>query len=446
MSSTAHILVVSHDQEDSLSLTRKLQQHGYDSSSHNEEDDVLQLVQARKPDLIIISGNDGANSNLNLTRALKGQRQAEKTPLILMIGQQNGPTQQVEGLRAGADACLPYPYHDAHLFGRIEALARLGVMQEEVRRRMQTSSKFGHLTPALDSSGLHVTGDANFLLVGPADADLEEIELALNENGALIHAHGPSMGKTYLERRQFDAILLNIPAGMEEDYLLFAQDVRRNSRLFNIPIICLMREKSALDPAAPYTAGAAEVFTHPLNVNDFRVRVEVLVSQQRQREAMIALFRQAHHVTLSDSLTGLYSYGYMMEHLQQLTAEANAHNRSLTLGMFTLNNLREINNQYGYSMGDKILRQVGQLIGNLVRGEDLPARYGGRRFALIMPDTRLTPGEYVARRIGSVINFTEIMSNDFANTIRAYTSTGVATLAPGMSVEDLVQAAIDNCR
>lgn len=445
MSRTAHILVVSHDQEDSLKLTRKLQQQGYGSSSHNEKGDVLLFAQTRKPDLIIISGDDGASSNLNLTRALKSQKQTAKVPVIL-IGPQGGSAQQIEGLRAGADACLPSPYHDAHLFGRIDSLARLGVMQEEVRRRMQTSSKFGLVTPVIDSSALSVRGDTNFLLVGPADENLEQIELALSENGALIHAHGPSMGKNYLERRRFDAILLNIPAGMEEDYLLFAQDVRRNSRLFNIPIICLMRQNMETDPAAAFAAGAAEMFTHPLNANDFRIRVEVLVSQQRQRESMLELFRQAHHAALSDSLTGLYSYGYMMEHLQELAAEAHAHNRSLTLGMFTLNNLQEINTQYGYAMGDKILRQIGQLTGNLVRGEDLPARFSGRRIALIMPDTRLAPGEYVAHRIGSVINFTEIMSDDFAGAIRANASTGVATLGPGMSAEDLVKAVMDSCR
>ena len=444
MSSTAHILVVSHDQEDSRNLIKKLHQNGYDSSSHTEKGDVLNLVQTRKPDLIIISGNDGAHSNLNLTRALKGQKQTAKVPVIL-IAPQGGPAPQMEGLRAGADACLPFPYHDVHLFGRIESLARLGVMQEELRRRMQTSSKFGILTPALDFSDLHIKGDANFLLVGPADANLEEIELALRENGALIHAHGPSMGKNYLERRRFDAILLNIPAGMEEEYLLFAQDVRRNSRLFNIPIVCLMRQNTTTDPVAPFAAGAAEVFFHPLSTDDFRARVEVLISQQRQRESMIDLFRQTHHVAVTDSLTGLYSYGYMMEHLHNLTMEAHAHNRSLTIGLFTLNNLPEINAQYGYAMGDKILRQVGQLARNLVRGEDLPARYSGRRIALVMPDTRLAPGEYVAHRISSVINFTEIMADDVSGAIRANTSTGVATLARGMSAEDLVNAAIDNC-
>lgn len=94
----------------------------------------------------------------------------------------------------------------------------------------------------------------------------------------------------------------------------------------------------------------------------------------------------------------------------------------------------------------KILRQLGILISNLVRGEDLPARYSGRHFALLMPETRLAAAELVAYRIDSVINFTEIMEGNSTVPIRARVTTGVASLAPCMKTDTLINSTIANSR
>ncbi len=445
MSSSARVLVINNDPAEAGILTQKLNAHGYESVPHKDKVDALDQVRTAKPDVVIISGSDGAGSSLNLTRALKGRSETAGVPVILITPSES-ESARTEGLRAGADACLPFPYHDLQLFGRIESLARLGTMQEELRRRSVTAAKYGLQGVAIVSPANSFRDDANFLLVGPAQEYFEQIERALCGMGTLTHAQSPATGINYLERRRYDAILLNIPHGEEEAFFQFVEDVRRNSRLFNIPIVCMMGASSAPDAAAAYAAGAADVFQHPVNIGDFGARVDVLVRQQRYRDSLINVYRQARDVAVSDALTGLYSHGFMMEHLCELVAESHTQNRSLTLGIFTFDNLADINSLYGYSAGDKILRQVGMLISNLVRGEDLSARFSGHRFALLMPETRLIPGEHVAHRIGSVINFTEIMEGDIATPIRAHVSTGVSSLAPGMNAEALIKAAIANGR
>lgn len=445
MSSSARVLVINNDPAEAGAMTRKLQAQGYESVPRKDNMDALDQVRTARPDVVIIAGSDSSGSSLNLTRALKGHRATAAVPVILITSSSSNSSRS-DGLRAGADACLPFPYHDMQLFGRIESLARLGTMQEELHRRSNTAAKYGLQNPAAISPAAAIRDDANFLLVGPAQEDFEQIELALCSLGTLTHAQSLSTGINYLERRRYDAILLNIPEGQENTFFQFAEDVRRNSRLFNIPIVCLLGASAPTDPAAPYAAGAADVFQHPINIGDFSARVEVLVRQQRYRDSLINVYRQVRDVAICDALTGLYSHGFMMEHLSGLVAESHAHNKSLAVGVFTLDSLAEINSLFGYSVGDKILRQVGMLISNLVRGEDLSARYSGRRFALIMPETRLIPGEHVAYRIGSVINYTEIMEGESAIPIRARVSTGVATLLPGMNAEALVKTAIANSR
>lgn len=441
MSGSARVLVINDDPEESGVLTQKLHAHGYFSVPHRENMDALDLVRLSKPDVVIISGRSDGNSNLNLTRALKSGSETTSVPIIL-IAASDSDAARADGLRAGADACLPFPYHDLQLFGRVESLARLGTMQEELHRRTRTAAKYGLEGPVAVAPSGALKDDANFLIIGPTDQHFEKIEQALISVGTLSNAQTPATGMSYLERRGYDAILLNVPEGHEDGYFLLVQDIRRNARLFNIPIVVLMAKNAHCAQSAPYSAGAADVFRHPIDTNDLRARVEVLVRQQRYRDSLIEIYSQARHVAISDALTGLYSHGFLMEHLCELVAESHAQNRSLTIGMFTLENLAEINSEFGYTVGDKILRQVGLLISNLVRGEDLSARFSGNRFALVMPETRLVPGEHVAHRIGSVINYTELMVGDLASPVRPQVSTGVASLSKGMSADALVKAAI----
>jgi len=445
MSSSARVLVINNDSVEAGVLTRKLHAQGYENVPHKDKVDALDQVRSAKPDIVIIASNDSTGSSLNLTRALKGRSETAGVPVIL-ITPSTSESARREGLLAGADACLQFPYHDMQLFGRIESLARLGAMQEELRRRSVTAAKYGLPGPPAILPQNIIKDDANFLLVGPSQEHFEQIEQGLCHMGTLTHAQSPSTAMNYLERRRYDAILLNIPHGQEESFFLFIEDVRRNSRFFNIPIVCMLSAASSGDAAAAYAAGAADVFRHPMNIGDFSARVDVLARQQRYRDSLINVYRQARDVAVSDALTGLYSHSFMMEHLCELVTESHTQHRSLTLGIFTFDNLPDINNLYGYNIGDKVLRQIGLVVSNLVRGEDLSARFSGRRIALIMPETRLAPGELVAHRIGSIINFTEIMEGDIATPIRAHVSTGVASLAAGMNAGALIRAAIASSR
>ena len=66
-----------------------------------------------------------------------------------------------------------------------------------------------------------------------------------------------------------------------------------------------------------------------------------------------------------------------------------------------------INQRHGYAAGDRLLRQVGGLIGRMVRGEDLSARFDGEEFCVVMPETPSDIGAQVLRRIADVVMMTE---------------------------------------
>ena len=99
------------------------------------------------------------------------------------------------------------------------------------------------------------------------------------------------------------------------------------------------------------------------------------------------------------------------------------------------------NAEYGYVAGDMLLRQIGSAIGGLVRAEDLPARFGGDKFCIVLPDTDLASARPVLQRIAGVINFTEFAISDIGESVKVRLKNGSAQLQTGDTAESLIARA-----
>ena len=81
------------------------------------------------------------------------------------------------------------------------------------------------------------------------------------------------------------------------------------------------------------------------------------------------------------------------------------------------------------------------MIGNLVRAEDLPARYGGDDFCVILPDTTYEDGLHVLQRIAGVINFTDFSVPRINDPVSVNLNAGCATLTDADTAEALIARA-----
>jgi diguanylate cyclase (GGDEF)-like protein/PAS domain S-box-containing protein len=91
-----------------------------------------------------------------------------------------------------------------------------------------------------------------------------------------------------------------------------------------------------------------------------------------------------------DPLTGLFNRLYMEETLNREVRRASRHGTRLGLLMVDLDHFKEVNDSFGHEAGDTALREVGALLRSQIRGEDVPCRYGGEEFVLILPGANLT--------------------------------------------------------
>lgn len=125
-----------------------------------------------------------------------------------------------------------------------------------------------------------------------------------------------------------------------------------------------------------------------------------------------------------DSLTGLMNRRQFNHQLNTEISRARRHHHALTLVLFDIDDFKKINDFYGHPTGDRILKELGQLIVANVRESDIPARYGGEEFALILPETRLSEAVDFLERLRHLVEQTVFCLPDLPITLSI--SVGIA--------------------
>jgi diguanylate cyclase (GGDEF)-like protein len=129
----------------------------------------------------------------------------------------------------------------------------------------------------------------------------------------------------------------------------------------------------------------AEHRTLEKNLTDTRRGLQVMAEDRRQMEKALDLARKH---SLIDELTGLPNRSAFLRQLDAEIGRARRYGFSLALALIDLDDLKLINERYGYAAGDAILQTYAREIMSKFRGYDLVARYGDDEFAVLLPNTQ----------------------------------------------------------
>ncbi|KAB2888583.1 MAG: GGDEF domain-containing protein [Desulfobulbaceae bacterium] len=100
-----------------------------------------------------------------------------------------------------------------------------------------------------------------------------------------------------------------------------------------------------------------------------------------------------------DELTGLYNHRYFQEFIESEVKRAIRYKHPLSLLLIDIDYFKSINDTFGHIAGDKVLREVSQVMVRLVRQNDMVARYGGEEFAVVLPETGQVGAKVIAQRL-----------------------------------------------
>lgn len=110
----------------------------------------------------------------------------------------------------------------------------------------------------------------------------------------------------------------------------------------------------------------------------------------------LAREQEINYISYHDQLTGLYNRRFFEEQLQRLD---NPRNLPISIIMGDVNGLKLVNDAFGHQAGDKLLKTIGNIISESIRGNDIATRWGGDEFTIVLPNSDSDAAEVLVKRI-----------------------------------------------
>lgn len=144
-------------------------------------------------------------------------------------------------------------------------------------------------------------------------------------------------------------------------------------------------------------------------------------------------------ISITDQLTKLYNRRYLFQKMEDTYFTAAATLKPFSLIMIDINHFKRVNDTYGHTVGDEVLKALADVLIRSCRKNDVPSRFGGDEFIVLLPDTDYQQATMISNRIIEA----------FMPTAERYPDIGLA-LAVGitqnndLSIDQMIQVADDH--
>ena len=150
------------------------------------------------------------------------------------------------------------------------------------------------------------------------------------------------------------------------------------------------------------------------------------------------LMEETQLLALTDGLTGLYNRRHASARLEEEMARARRNSTGLCVAMCDVDHFKAINDEFGHSAGDRVLKQIADSLTEYVRRNDIVSRWGGEEFLVIFSEIKLTAARIVAERLrGRLANTPQVEGGPEKISV----SIGLAMLRPGVTANTLIEQA-----
>lgn len=168
------------------------------------------------------------------------------------------------------------------------------------------------------------------------------------------------------------------------------QQLKENPRTRDIAVIFISASCETMDRVRCLDLGAVDFIPKPFEMAELKARVRSAIRVQQ-------LLRMLSQRAQLDGLTALWNRAYFDQRLVAECAESKRHGKSVALVMCDIDHFKSVNDRFGHPFGDEVLALFASILSG-GRASDVPCRYGGEEFGVILPATTIAEAVEVAER------------------------------------------------
>lgn len=191
------------------------------------------------------------------------------------------------------------------------------------------------------------------------------------------------------------------------------QQLREMDAIGNLYFILLTSHNDKKLIVRGLEAGANDYLTKPYHEGELLARIRVgdrllrlqdeliakRIEVQKANAHMASLAEKLEQVANTDALTGLANRRSLFERLGKVWTLCEETKTDLSVFMLDVDHFKKVNDTYGHHAGDCVLRAVAARVRAAVRGNDIPARFGGEEFVVVCPGFTLDKAAAMAERV-----------------------------------------------
>lgn len=420
---SARVLVVDDVEANRKLLQAKLAHQYFQVTTAVDGLDALDKAVATEPDVILLDVMMPRMDGFEACRELKFDPRTEHIPVVMVtaLGERED---RLKGLRAGADDFLTKPVDDLQLLSRVKALTKFKLVADELRKREASGRRMGVID--VSPASRHNLS-ARILVVDDNEAQAARICRYLKEQHrpmTLNEAGGLGAGAATV-----DLMIVSL-SGKGFDGLKLCAYLNTLEATRDLPILAVVDPGDEALAVRALDLGASDILLKPLDPEELLARVKTQVRKKRYVDALRSRLDQSMELAVTDQLTNLHNRRFMENQLEQFVKRANMGGGPVSVLLCDLDRFKRVNDVYGHDVGDEVLREFSRRLRENVRPMDVPCRYGGEEFIVIMPDTSHSLALTTAERLREKISAEPFVINKGFESLDVTMSGGVSTTFP----------------
>jgi len=188
-----------------------------------------------------------------------------------------------------------------------------------------------------------------------------------------------------LADNDYDLVLTDVVLEGEMSGFALARHIRASEgKVATVPILAMTGFDDSARRIELLRAGVNDYVAKPYIDEELIARVNNLVRSKKMMDKIEHQQDQLRKMAMTDQLTGLYNRHFLMDVGRQRISEAIRHQQNFSIVVVDVDKFKDVNDTFGHATGDVVLTEVGRLMSESCRKEDIAARFGGEEFVLLL--------------------------------------------------------------